>query len=128
MVTGKTIRTILGTIIITLAGCHSVNKPPIVEPAVTEKIEQLLSVVLEWYTRTEQQLLPQGRLLSQPEMQRARELGVQAPQEVRVVVLQTFPLPENELVRQEAIKHGFGSAQEAGRTHGYLIMVKNSEI
>jgi len=124
MHTGRTIRAIIGTLIISLAGCQSVNKPPKVEPAVAEKVERLLPVVLEWYTRTEQQLLPQGRFLTQPELQRALELGVQAPQEVRIAVLQTFPLPENEVVRQEAIKHGFGSPEEGGRTHGHLIMLK----
>lgn len=124
MVACRTIRTVIGTLIISLAGCQSVNNPPNVEPAVSEKIERLLPVVLEWYTRTEQQLLPQGRFLTQPELQRASELGVKAPQEVRVVVLETFPLPENEVVRQEAIKHGFGSPDEAGRTHGHLIMLK----
>jgi hypothetical protein len=97
------------------------DNPP---PTVVEKIEQLLPVVLEWYTRTEQQLLSQGRSLTQAEQQRASELGVADPGKVRVVVLQSFPLPEHEIVRQEAIKHGFGSPDEGGRTHGYLILLK----
>jgi hypothetical protein len=127
--TDKLMLAAMGIFIIPLLGCHSVNKceqsisehPP---AAVKEKIERLLPLVLEWYTLIEQQLLPQGRRLSPTEQQRARELGVQAPQEVRVVVLEAFPLPENETLCQEAIKHGYGGPDEGGRTHGYVIMLK----
>ena len=132
MATGKPDWVVLGTFILSLAGCHSVKTPPVDKPAmwesppatVTEKIEQILPLVLEWYTRTERQLLPLGRSLTQTERQRARELGVRAPQEVRVVVLQQFPMPDNEYIRREAIKHGIGSPDEGGRTHGYAIMLK----
>ena len=129
---GRAIRTGLGMVFLSVAGSHAVNSASIEEPvgsghpsaALTEQIESLLPLVLEWYTRIERQWLPRGRALNAVEQQRARELGVQAPQQVRVLVLQTFPLPENETVRQEAIKQGFGSPAEAGRTHGYLIMLK----
>jgi len=130
MATGKTEWLIIGALMMTLGGYNSVNATPSDDPrqnnpaAVAEKVERLLPVVFEWYTRTERQLLPQGRPLSPAEQQRARELGVLEPDKVRVVVLQTFPLPEQEAVRQEAVKHGFGSPDEGGRTHGYLIMVK----
>ena len=122
----------LVTLITLLIGCTPVNTPIADDlaslenppPAVQEKIEQLLPVVLEWYTRTEQQLLPLGRSLSPAEQELASTLGVKAPEQVRVVVLETFPLPDDEVLLQEAIRYGFGSTREVGRTQGYVIMLK----
>lgn len=41
--------------------------------ALAPKVENLLPRVLEWYTRVETELLPQGRLLSETEMKIARQ-------------------------------------------------------
>jgi hypothetical protein len=54
----------------------------------------------------------------------ARTVGIEHPGRVRVVVLEEFPLPANEILRIEATKYGFGSTTEGGRTMGYVIMLK----
>jgi hypothetical protein len=46
------------------------------------------------------------------------------PENVRVVVLDAFPMPEDAELRQEAERHGLGSRTEAGRTMGRAILLK----
>lgn len=36
----------------------------------------------------------------------------------------SFPMPENDALRMEAIRLGFGSSAEGGRAMGYVIMLK----
>lgn len=92
--------------------------------ALAPKVENLLPRVLEWYTRVETELLPQGRLLSETEMKIARQLGVIRPERVRIIVLETFPMPEDRVLRAETKRYGLGSAAEGARAIGYVIMLK----
>ena len=50
--------------------------------------------------------------------------GVSHPKSVRVVVLETFPMPSDPELLFEAERFGFGNPLEAGRTNGYVIMLK----
>lgn len=100
---------------------RALDQPP---SDIAAKVENLLPRVLEWYTRVETELLPQGRLLSETEMKIARQLGVIRPESVRIIVLEIFPMPEDRVLRAEAERYGLGSAAEGARAIGYVIMLK----
>jgi hypothetical protein len=115
-----------------LAGCKVVRKPDAVEmpsldqppAAVRIKLDRFYPRVQAWYDAVEARYLPLGRPLTAQEMDDARRLGVLQPQDVRVVVLDAFPMPEDVELRTEAERHGLGSRMEAGRTMGHAILLK----
>jgi hypothetical protein len=115
-----------------LAGCKVVDKretgeiPSLDQPpaAVRAKLERFYPRVRAWYDAVEVRYLPLGRPLTAQEMDDARRLGVLQPQDVRVVVLDVFPMPEDLELRTEAERHGLGSRMEAGRTMGHAILLK----
>jgi hypothetical protein len=120
---------ILGTL---LAACMVVDQhetgemPSLDQPpaAVRAKLERFYPRVRAWYDAVEARYLPVGRPLTAQEMDDARRLGVLQPQDVRVVVLEAFPMPEDLELRKEAERHGLGSRAEAGRTMGHAILLK----
>lgn len=97
------------------------DKPPV---AVQAKVAKFLPVALAWYQQAERELLPKGRQLTKAEQALARQLGVKRPEKVRVLALETFPLPADKTLRTEAERYGMGSKLEAGRTMGYAILLK----
>jgi hypothetical protein len=99
----------------------SLDQPP---AAVRLKLERFYPRVRTWYDAVEARHLPLGRPLTAQEMDEARRLGVQQPQDVRVVVLDAFPMPEDAELRAQAERHGLGSRTEAGRTMGHAILLK----
>lgn len=115
-----------------LAGCRGVGPPGAAqapspeEPpaAVRLKLKRFYPRVRAWYDAVETRCLPLGRPLTAQEMDDARRLGVLRPQDVRVVVLNAFPMPEDAELRAEAERHGLGSRTEAGRTMGHAILLK----
>lgn len=100
---------------------HALDQPP---AAIVAKVENLLPRAMEWFAEVETDLLPQGRPLSEGEMAFARQLGVLQPERVRVVVLASFPMPEDQVLRAEAERYGLGSTSEGARAIGYVIMLK----
>ncbi|MBI3896924.1 MAG: hypothetical protein HY308_01350 [Gammaproteobacteria bacterium] len=100
---------------------RALDQPP---AAVVAKIDRFLPPALNWYNQIEAQLLPQGRPLSAAEVDSARQLGVAHPEKVRVVVLDTFPMPEDPELRANAERYGMGNHSENGRAIGYAIMLK----
>ena len=115
-----------------IAGCMTVRKPSAEElraldqppPDVAMKIDEILPRALDWYERIEAQLSLQGRPLSSSEAERARNLGVNQPERVRVVVLNSFPMPEDPQLQVELERYGLGSHFVGARTIGYAIMFK----
>jgi hypothetical protein len=115
-----------------LAGCADMRQPDAADTqrleqppaAALARLERFYPRVRAWYDSVERQYLPQGRRLAPREMDDARRLGVLRPENVRVVVLNAFPMPEDTELRQEAERHGLGSRTEAGRTMGHAILLK----
>ncbi len=115
-----------------LIGCMFVKKPSAAElnaldhppPAVQEKLQRLFPRALAWFNQVEAALLPHGRALTDAEQEIAKQLDVKQPQAVRIVVLATFPMPDDPELRVEAERHGLGSKEEGGRTMGNVIMLK----
>lgn len=99
----------------------ALDSPP---AAVQAKIDRLFPHALAWYESVEAELMPRGRPLTVTEREVATKLGVREPGAVRVVVLDTFPMPGQPELRAEAERHGLGSRLEGGRTIGHVIMLK----
>lgn len=115
-----------------LTACMVVRKPSETElraldhppSAVQAKLDRFYPLTLAWYQEVERQMLAQGRMLSSQEKALAQRLGVKFPENVRIVVLEKFPMPSNHELATEAEKLGLGGALEGGRAMGYGIMLK----
>lgn len=93
---------------------------------VSSKVEALAPKAIEWYESVEKQLLPLGRSLTKKEFQIAKKLGVEKPEEIRIVVLTEFPMPSDPELLLEAKRLGLDSDQVIGRTNGNVILLKPS--
>lgn len=115
-----------------LAGCMSFPRPAAQEHHSPDsptargmaKIDRLFPRALEWYEAVNADLLPKGRPLIAPEIDLAYRMGVTNPEKVRLVILETFPMPNDPELLAEARRHGMGSWLEGGRANGYLVMLK----
>jgi len=114
------------------SGCIIVPKPSTQElqaldapPAeITAKIDRIFPRALAWYETVEAELLPKGRALSNEETETARRFGVHDPTKIRVIKLESFPMPADAELLTEARRYGLGSRSVGGRANGYVIMLK----
>lgn len=115
-----------------LAGCSLVRPPSADELRAVQQpspenaawADALAPRAAAWLTQQETRLFPRGRPLSAAETDLARRMGVQHPEQVRVLILTEFPVPSDPALARDARSFGYGSPQEGGRTMGYLILVK----
>ena len=105
----------------TQAELQALDSPP---AEIVAKIDHLLPRALNWLETIETDYYRQGRPLSLEEIAVAQQIGVAKPDEVRVVVLETFPMPTDSELRAEAQRLGYGGLREGGRTVGYVVMLK----
>ncbi|MDD5393175.1 MAG: DUF4157 domain-containing protein [Thiothrix sp.] len=104
---------------LTAAQQQALASPP---AKVTQEIEHFLPRLLAWYAKAETGLLPQGRPLNPAERSIAHTLAIRQPDNIRIVVLETFPLPDDAELRADAEASGMGS--EDARTMGDAILLK----
>ena len=115
-----------------LSGCVMVPKPTVEERKLLKnpplhlkkEIQILFPSALKWYKETEISLYTKGRSLTEKEVKVAYELGVKNPHDVRVIVLNIFPMPTDKRLLKKAKGYGLGSKFEGGRTMGNLIILK----
>ena len=100
---------------------HALDHPP---AEIKQKVEQILPLALHWIDEVENKLLSTGRPLGKSELAAARHYGVKHPERVRIVVLDVFPMPDNDALYKEAERYGMGSSFEGGRTMGYVVLLK----
>ncbi len=118
--------------VVGISGCMIVRQPSAEEmrlletppAAVSAKIDRFFPRVRSWYDAVEARYGPQGRPLTAGEIDAARRLGVARPDELRITVLEQFPMPDDAELRTEAEGYGLGSPLEGGRTHGKVILIK----
>lgn len=117
---------------LTLVGCSHVRPPSTEELQAVDQptaaaaawVDALAPRALAWLKQQETRLSSRGRPLSTTETELARRIGVQHPEQVRVLILTQFPVPADATLARDARTFGYGSPQEGGRTMGYLILVK----
>jgi len=119
-------------IVFCMAGCSTVRTSNQEElrtveqpsPANAAWVDSLAPLAVAWYSEQERVLLARGRPLDSEEEKMARQMGVQHPERVRVIVAQQFPFPDNPVLAEELRTLGFGSQREGGRSLGYAILIK----
>ncbi len=102
-----------------LAGCRMVTK---------ELLSLLLPRAIHWCSSQSQRVGRDGLPLTDAAIADARSVGVSQPQNVRVLVVDSMPLPDDPALAAAAASVGFLGEGTAGLTLGYSILVRQGRL
>ena len=88
------------------------------------ELPALLPHVVDWISYLEKQAQDSGRALTPDELILAQHVGVAHPEKVRILSVPRIPLPAHVRVKQLAKQVGLLSADTAGLTAGYGVIVR----
>jgi len=91
-------------------------------------LPRLLPLAVEWAERQSASIRETGVALDASAMQLASTVGVQHPERIRLTIVATIPLPENDELRQAAVQSGLLGAGTIGLTLGYGIYLVEGRI
>lgn len=90
-------------------------------PAEFGKIVELMTV---WATQWEKHILEHGSPLNQTQTEDARFVGVEKPEDVRVLIVPSIPMPHYKLLFSTFIETKIFDAESAGLSLGHGILLK----
>jgi hypothetical protein len=88
------------------------------------EFEQLLPLAIEWATAEEARVLTEGVALSPNELADARAAGVREPGRIRLLRVESVPVPANPQLRAAAETVHFLTPETRGLTLRYGIFVR----
>lgn len=83
----------------------------------------LLPKAIAWAEEQAQQAAGSGRALTEPEREIARGVSVAQPERVRVVLVDSLPLPEEPTLRAAALQAGLLGPRMDGLTLGHSVFI-----
>jgi len=89
-----------------------------------DQLEELLPLAAQWATEQERRVLCEGVRLSEIEMADAKAIGVRNPERVRLLRVQTIPVPAHPMLRSAAASINFLAAAPRGLALEYAIFVR----
>ena len=89
-----------------------------------EQLEELLPLAAQWATDQERRVLCEGVHLSQVELADAKAIGVRNPERVRLLRVNTVPVPAHPMLRAAAASLSFLTAAPRGLALDYGIFVR----
>lgn len=89
-----------------------------------EHIDELLPLAAEWATEQERRVLCEGVPLSKEELADAKAIGVRNPERVRLLRVDSIPVPTHPLLRAAAASINFITAAPRGLALDYGIFVR----
>jgi len=92
--------------------------------AAFEQLEELLPLAADWAMEQQQRVLCEGVPLSETEMADAKAIGVRNPQRVRLLRVDSVPVPVHPMLRAAAASINFVTAAPSGLTLENGIFVR----
>jgi hypothetical protein len=89
-----------------------------------DELPALFPQVVQWISCLEKQAQESGRALTPIEFNLAQNVGVTHPEEVRILSVARIPLPSHPRVKRLARRVGLLSADTAGLTAVYGVIVR----
>ena len=83
----------------------------------------LLPKAIDWAEEEARRVASTSRRLTEREQALARKVGVAKPEEIRVALVDTLPLPEDPFLRDAALQAGLLAPDMVGLTLGHSICV-----
>src|SRR5205814_10549638 len=95
------------------------------EESVLSQFETLLPLAAAWATEQEQKIVRAGVPLSEKEVSDARAVGLQSPDRVRLLQVETIPRPSQPELKAACDAIDFLTPATRGLTLGYGIFVRS---
>ena len=89
------------------------------------QLDELLPLAAQWAAEQQQRVLCEGVPLSDKELADAKTIGVQNPERVRLLQVDTIPVPVHPMLRAAATSINFLSAAPRGLALGDGIFVRS---
>ena len=89
-----------------------------------EQLEEILPLAAQWARAQQQRVLCQGVPLSETELADAKAIGVRRPERVRLLRVDTIPVPAHPMLRAAAASTNFFPTAPRGLTLDYGIFVR----
>ncbi|HJT45082.1 MAG TPA: hypothetical protein VJ721_02315 [Chthoniobacterales bacterium] len=89
-----------------------------------EQIEELVPLAAQWAAEQERRVLCQGVPLSEEELADARAIGVRNPERVRLLRVNSIPVPLHPMLKAAAASINFITAAPRGLALDYGIFVR----
>jgi hypothetical protein len=93
--------------------------------AILDQLAELLPLAAQWAAEQQQRVLCEGVPLSDEELANAKTIGVQNPDRVRLLQVDTIPVPVHPMLRAAATSINFLSAGPRGLALGDGIFVRS---
>jgi len=89
-----------------------------------EQIEELLPLAAQWAAEQERRVLCQGVPLSKEELTDAKAIGVRNPERVRLLRVNSIPVPLHPMLKAAAASINFITAAPRGLALDYGIFIR----
>lgn len=89
-----------------------------------DQLEQLLPLAVQWAAEQERRVLCEGVSLSKVELADARAIGVCNPERVRLLRVDSIPVPVHPMLRAAAASINFLTAAPRGLALDYGIFIR----
>ena len=92
--------------------------------ATLDQLEQLLPLAAQWAAEQERLVLCEGVPLSEVEMADAKAIGVRNPERVRLLRVESVPVPAHPMLRAASASMSFLTAAPRGLALNYGIFLR----
>jgi hypothetical protein len=89
-----------------------------------EQVEFLAPLAIEWAADEEAYALKHGELLNEAELAYAQKIGINFPEQVRLLEVAAMPSPKNPFLKKAADEMGNQLSNAAGLTLNRAIFIK----
>ncbi|WP_175795910.1 hypothetical protein [Burkholderia anthina] len=97
-------------------------------PSQGGNVADILPKAVQWAKEVAEKGLLAGRGLTPSELVDASHVGVEAPERVRLVLVDEVPMPTDPVLREIAVRTGLLSSRLSGLTLGYAIFIVPTEL
>jgi hypothetical protein len=92
-------------------------------PEKFSQMEKMISLSIAWAEGQSARILENGELLRPEELELAEAAGVAHPEKVRILEVESLPLPDDEELKQAALSAGMLGPNMVGLTLGHGIFI-----
>jgi hypothetical protein len=89
-----------------------------------DQLEQLLPLAVQWAAEQERRVLCEGVSLSKVELADAKAIGVRNPERIRLLRVDSIPVPVHPMLRAAAASINFLTAAPRGLALDYGIFIR----
>lgn len=86
-------------------------------------LPQITPLAVDWAQARSAEILTSGESLTTAEIDLAKQMGVNHPEQIRLLVVDHLPMPEHPMLAQAAISTGLMGPGIVGLTLGYGIYI-----